>query len=123
MREGEPRDSSMPAPTRDVLKRERAFTDRMTDPSINRDRLVRRLEDLPFQDMDGKVVIVHPARKKVLLLNEVGSRIWEILERRLTVGELVQNLLREYEVSEDQVEEEVCRFLARLRQGGLIEIV
>lgn len=53
-------------------------------------------------------------------LNEVGSFIWRTLERPLTAQSLAVLLGREFEVSLEQAQADLCRFLDELNLAGLV---
>jgi hypothetical protein len=75
---------------------------------------------LPFQEIEGQVVIVVPARREVHQLNEVGTFLWNCLEERRSVAELVELVCGEFEVAQDQAERDVRSFLASLETRGLL---
>ncbi len=70
------------------------------------------------------VVAVGEASKSfhgMLHLNDTGSFLWEQLEKEKTEEELIQVLLQEYEVSRDQAQQGVEKFLNSLREANCIE--
>ena len=56
-------------------------------------------------------------------LDEIGSRIWTLLEEPKKVSELCDILLEEFEVEREQCEEEVLAFLNEMASDDLIHIV
>ena len=79
------------------------------------------MDDLPFQAFEERqVVVVHPGERQVHLFNEVGSRIWELLERECTERELTDCLADEYDAGRGLIAREVKAFLAQLEQKGLV---
>lgn len=54
-------------------------------------------------------------------LDEVGSRIWELIGAGQTLGAICDTLEREYDVPGEQLEADVERLVADLRGHGLIE--
>ncbi|CVI70670.1 Coenzyme PQQ synthesis protein D (PqqD) [Clostridiales bacterium CHKCI001] len=70
------------------------------------------------------VVAIGEASKSfhgMLHLNDTGSFLWEQLEKEKTEEELIQVLLQEYEVSRDQAQQGVEKFLNSLREANCIE--
>jgi hypothetical protein len=53
-------------------------------------------------------------------LNEVGGRIWELVDGQHSVASIVATLVDEYEVDQPNAEAETCAFLDTLRERGLI---
>lgn len=58
----------------------------------------------------------------IYTLNEVGSRIWQLIDAPMTVGELVETLTREYDVAAECAHADVVEFLDALSSRGLIQI-
>ena len=54
--------------------------------------------------------------KGLLILNETGERMWDLLLQCDTEEALVQHMLEEYEVDEATLRTDVREFLAQLRQ-------
>jgi len=55
-------------------------------------------------------------------LDAVGTRIWQLLERELTVADLCNVLLEEYDVGTEQCRQDLMTFLHDLAAQGLIEV-
>jgi hypothetical protein len=75
-----------------------------------------------FNKIDDEVVIMSLANDAYINLNEVGSRIWELLaESPRTIDDLVLTLIDEFEVTEEQCREDVTIFLKEMLSKGLVE--
>lgn len=74
-------------------------------------------------NMDGEIVMLSLQRGEYFGLDKVGSRIWELIEHPVTVREIKQILLEEYEVDESTCEKDLVEFLEDLVNKGLIIIV
>jgi len=53
-------------------------------------------------------------------LNPVGARVWSLLQKPRSVGELRDALLDEYDVEEVRCERDLLELLERMRVEGLI---
>jgi hypothetical protein len=53
-------------------------------------------------------------------LNAVGSTIWKALERPKDIGDLAGLVESEYDVSSDQAQRDVEKFLGEMRTAGLV---
>ena len=56
----------------------------------------------------------------LITLNEVGVSIWNLLQNDVTVDEIVQGILAEYEVEESVAREDVAEFLDVLREHNIL---
>lgn len=55
-------------------------------------------------------------------LDPVGARIWNLLQRPRTVGEVRDALLAEYEVDAERCERDLLGLLEKMRAEGLIQV-
>lgn len=74
-------------------------------------------------DMDDTVVMMSLAQGKYYGLDRVGSRVWELLARPLSVAEICATLVAEFDVDPDVCDRDVREFLAQLAAERLIRIV
>ena len=54
-------------------------------------------------------------------LNNVGSRIWELVQKPTAVGQIVEIVLTEYDVDRAQCIDAVNKFLSQMAEHGLLE--
>jgi hypothetical protein len=67
-----------------------------------------------------ETVILHFTAGTYFGLDEVGSRIWELVQDRRSVREIRDTLLDEYDVDEGRCDRAVHSFLGALEEHGLI---
>jgi len=84
---------------------------------------VVRSPDQVSGDLDGKVVLLSIENGEYYNLNEVGSRIWVLLEQPMTVAALIERLLAEFEVDRATCEREALGFLDQLQRDNLLRVV
>lgn len=70
--------------------------------------------------VDNEAVIIHTQGNSVHMLNEVGTRVWELADGTRTTEQIVAILVEEYDVEEAEAERTVTTFVEELRQRGLI---
>ena len=78
-----------------------------------------RSEDVLFQNLDGEAVLLDLASETYFGLNEVGTRVWELLESSMSLGEIATLLQSEYEVESARAESDVLDLATRLIEAGL----
>lgn len=74
-------------------------------------------------NMDGEVVMMDINEGKYYCLNDVGSRIWELIKKPIAVKDVMSVILSEYDVDAKVCEDEVYGFLIRIYNDELISIV
>ena len=80
-------------------------------------------EDVLFQDVNDEVVLLDLASEHYFGLDEVGARVWMLLKEQKAAGQIVEELLQEYEVDRADLESDVHELLAQLLEAGLIRRV
>jgi hypothetical protein len=73
-------------------------------------------------DLDGETVILNVQSGIYYGLENVGMRVWTLLEKPIAVSKLCDILSNEYEVQPGQCAAEIMALLEQLLQAGLIEI-
>jgi hypothetical protein len=66
--------------------------------------------------VDGQAVIVLADSGQVTVLNEVGTRIWQLSDGERNVDEIVQVIMAEYDVPEDVAWQDAIYFLKRMEE-------
>jgi hypothetical protein len=77
--------------------------------------------DVLAQTVVGESVLLDLRSQKYFGLNEVGTRIWQLLQETGDIQAIRDRLLREYEVTPEKLEGDIEDLLGRLLQAGLIE--
>jgi len=73
--------------------------------------------------LHDEIVMMDLEQGKYFSLNPVATRIWDLLERELTVAELCALLKEEYEVEAQRCVEEVIDYLNEMVRLGLVKII
>ena len=89
---------------------------------IKLNSMIIRNAEIDDTDLDGEKVMMNLDKGQYFMMNEVGSRIWEIASEPKTVEEIVQALLNEYEVEREQCKNTVVEFLGELAKSDLIKV-
>ncbi len=83
---------------------------------------ITRNSDIDATDLDGEVVMMNLEKGQYFMMNQVGSRIWEIIKEPSTVNNIINTLLGEFQVEKNQCKENVVEFLGKLKNANLISI-
>ena len=81
-------------------------------------------KDFVLREIAGDYIII-PTGSTVLefnglvTVNEVGVTLWNMLQEEVTMDELVQGILNEYDVEEEVARNDIQEFLAKLIEGGI----
>ena len=81
----------------------------------------RKRADARYRSVGGEGVVVRQTVGEVLVLNEVGVRVLDLLAAGTPVADVVTALIAEYEVDQATVEPDVLRYIQELLDAGIIE--
>ena len=70
--------------------------------------------------IDGEAVLILSEISEINVLNEVGSRIFELADGSRTLNEISQAISDEYEVSSQQAEQDVLEFVQKLVKQNVL---
>lgn len=73
-------------------------------------------------DVGDEVVILQLNSGKYFSLNEVGARVWTLIQETRTVREIRDVLVNEYTVTADKCEQDLFNILQEFLNKELIEI-
>ena len=82
-------------------------------------------KEFVLREISGDYIII-PTGKTVLefngliTVNEVGVSLWKMLQEEVTIEDLVQGILEEYDVEEEVAREDIQEFLDTLIDGGVL---
>jgi len=72
-------------------------------------------------DLDGESVILDMESGKYHSLDTTGTRVWELLEDKISFNDIVLKLMSEYSVEGQQCTTDVKEFINQLIDLGLVE--
>ncbi|MEL7567612.1 MAG: lasso peptide biosynthesis PqqD family chaperone [Dehalobacterium sp.] len=74
-------------------------------------------------DLDGEKAMMSVEKGKYYGLDATGSCIWELIEKPVTVKEVIEALMDQYDVDEATCQKDVLVFLNKMVDEGLVSIV
>lgn len=69
---------------------------------------------------DGEAVVITPAENITRMFNPVGSHIWELIDGRRSIGQIVDLLIDEYDVNPERARRTTLDFFAMLEEKRLV---
>ena len=90
---------------------------------MNKTTAIKMKKQLNVTDLSGEQVMVDFEQGKYFMIKGVGNDIWDMLADDVTVTQIMDKLLLEYDVTKEQCEAEVLNFLTELEKLGIIEAV
>jgi hypothetical protein len=73
-----------------------------------------------FQELDGEMVLLNLRDESYYGLDDVGTRVWQLLGEHGDVERIVSTMLSEYDVEEATLRGDVEKLIAALLEVGLV---
>ena len=77
-------------------------------------------KQIAWRKVEGEAILVLTRSSEVKVLNDVGTRAWELWEEPRTVREGAESVAEEYEVDVDQAEKDFAEFAESMVGKGLL---
>lgn len=90
--------------------------------AVSIDSKVVASEGQVSSDLGGEVAILDLEAGTYYGLDEVGNRIWSLIQRPTSVGEVRYALLNEYEVEPERCARDLISLLQSLADAGLVKV-
>jgi hypothetical protein len=92
------------------------------------DRLVKKDSSVVSRKIADEVILIPIKRKAgeidcLYALNEVGARIWELIDGERPLHALRDALIEEFEVSDTEAKEDLTMLIEQLKEIGAIQEV
>ncbi len=84
---------------------------------------VRIKDDVIFNDLHGEVVLLNLKTGIYFGLDPVGTRAWQLIQDHGCLGPVKDSMLGEYEVSAEDLWEDLQDLVIRLVDNRLVEVI
>lgn len=87
------------------------------------EKRIKLLKKLDVTELDGEKVMVDFETGKYFMIKGVGNDIFDMLKDGIAVSDIIENLLKEYDVTRKVCCTEVLDFLKQMEDCKFIELV
>jgi hypothetical protein len=92
------------------------------DKEILKAATIFATKDQVFSELEGEAVVLQLSTGTYFGLNEVGAKVWSMVQKPCAYSEILSKVLEEYEVDRTQLESDLEGLLQKMMGAGLIEI-
>jgi hypothetical protein len=78
--------------------------------------------DVISQEVSGETVLLDLQSEHYFGLDEVGTRIWQLIQKTNDLSAIYQTLLAEYDVPEDRLQHDLDNLLREISGLGLVTL-
>ncbi len=90
--------------------------------NLNLNQTITLSPDVISQEVSGETVLLDLESENYFGLDEVGTRIWQLIKETNDLQAIYQTLLAEYDVSEDRLQQDLDNLLGEIAGLGLIRL-
>jgi len=84
--------------------------------------LIEKNKNLAFRKIEGKLYIIDPKKSYLHCLDEIGTKIWELISKKISYVKLLNKLISIYDIDELTLKKDLSEFLMELKNKNLINI-
>lgn len=90
-------------------------------------KIPKKNPELAWRVIDNEAVIIPldeqtPESEKINFLNETGTKIWELIDGKNSIKDIIVKIVEEYDIDEKEAEKEVMSFIKKLKNKNLVKI-
>jgi len=85
-------------------------------------RIIVVSPDVLAQEVSGEMVLLDLEKEQYLGLNEVGTRIWQLLQEHQDLALIYDVLKDEYEVDEALLEADLNKLIDEMLAAGIVSV-
>ena len=86
-------------------------------------RRFKAINEHLYSDLKDEAVVLNLSNGRYYGLNTVGVAIWKVLQTPVTVAEIEDALMQEFDVGQKRCRREILSFLDKMTEETLIEII
>ena len=84
------------------------------------DQIYSQAQNCLLEKVDNDVLLYNPENTMTLHLNDSSSLIWQMLDGKIRVSELIALLQQQFPESQAQIEQDVMEVLVKMLESGVI---
>ena len=77
-------------------------------------------DQVVFRELDGEGVLLHLDKGIYFGLNDVGTRIWALLQEKGSLQTVFEALQRQYQVEPERLEKDLLALIAQMLEKNLV---
>lgn len=94
----------------------------MNPQTMNLNQTIALSPDVISQEVSGETVLLDLESENYFGLDEVGTRIWQLIKETNELQLIFDTLLKEYDVSEERLQLDMTTLLTEIEGMGLVKL-
>ena len=72
--------------------------------------------------VDGEAIVITPENRTIHVLNNVGTKIWELVKEKKKIEDIVEQIRQEFKMDQGLVRKDVLEFVEKLHKKQMLEV-
>lgn len=85
--------------------------------------IISRNQDFYSSEIDDEAIMMNINDNSYYTVDEIGNKIWQLLENETSCEKICNRLIQQYDVSEEQCQKDTLTFLNQLLEHNAIKII
>lgn len=94
----------------------------MVSKLISLDSIVSQKKDVDVTELNGEKIMMDLDKGKYFMLNGTGSTIWDAINEPKSVSEIIEAIIKVYDIDRETCESRVLEYLEKLRHEEIVFI-
>lgn len=91
-------------------------------PRISLQSKIGTPDDVLVQKLQGESVLLNLKTGVYFGLDKTGTRIWNLLQERTTLQEVLTTMLEDYDVAEERCRMDLLELVGKMEEQGLVTV-
>ncbi|MBU0549690.1 MAG: PqqD family protein [Candidatus Omnitrophica bacterium] len=87
---------------------------------LNIDSFISKNKRIPYRVIEEESILVDVDRGEVIHINEVGTEIWEFLQDKKKISNIIDHIFEIFSVEKDVLQKDALDFLEELIKKGIL---
>ncbi|MBU0762878.1 MAG: PqqD family protein [Candidatus Altiarchaeota archaeon] len=81
----------------------------------------KKTDEIEVRDLEEEIYVLSLKKGRIYRLNEMGSRIWALIDGKKTVDEIINSIFKTYDASKSAIKKDVLDFIKKGVDSEILE--
>ena len=86
----------------------------------NLDKILKQETLTPWQEMEGRALVITPQKSAVHELNDTATFVWKKIDGQTTARAIIVDLCEDFDVNPEEAQNDVLPLIREMKEKGLI---
>ena len=86
----------------------------------NLDKILKQETLTPWQEMEGRALVITPQKSAVHELNDTATFVWKKIDGQTTARAIIVDLCEDFDVNPEEAQNDVLPLIREMKEKGLL---